>query len=81
MKYWDGQPVRFVCCERKTQQVPGTHAGNDCSEDPWGRMFWCVQIELAKGEDGDEDFLEGDIADEKFYDALSGERDLVDDTD
>lgn len=40
MKYWDGQPVRFVCCERG--------AGK---EQPWGRMFWCVQIEIDGSED------------------------------
>lgn len=33
-RYWDGQPVRFVCCERQ----------KDDSE-PWGDMFWCVVIE------------------------------------
>ncbi|KAF7426016.1 hypothetical protein PC9H_008379 [Pleurotus ostreatus] len=38
MRYWDGQPVRFVCCERK---------GED-GEEPWGRIFWCVVIELAE---------------------------------
>lgn len=40
MRYWDGQPVRFVCCERapKGQIVNGS---------PWGRVFWCVVIELA----------------------------------
>jgi hypothetical protein len=41
MKYWDGQPVRFVCCERKKGDSEGT---------PWGRMFWCVSIELAEGD-------------------------------
>ena len=40
MKYWDGQPVRFVCCERGTSK-----------EQPWRRMFWCVQIEMAGTED------------------------------
>lgn len=38
MKYWDGQPVRFVCCERKN---------SDEGADPWGRIFWCVSIEMA----------------------------------
>ncbi|KAJ7072590.1 hypothetical protein C8F01DRAFT_1104472 [Mycena amicta] len=36
-RYWDGQPVRFVCCERKQ---------DDESEDPWGRPLWCVSIEM-----------------------------------
>ncbi|KAI0659685.1 DUF1769-domain-containing protein [Cubamyces menziesii] len=40
MKYWDGQPVRFVCCERAR---PGDGA-------PWGRVLWCVVIEPAEGD-------------------------------
>ncbi|KIK56908.1 hypothetical protein GYMLUDRAFT_46799 [Collybiopsis luxurians FD-317 M1] len=39
LRYWDGQPVRFMCCERKK---PG-----DGSSEPWGRSFWCVAIELV----------------------------------
>ncbi|TCD67433.1 hypothetical protein EIP91_012405 [Steccherinum ochraceum] len=40
MHYWDGLPVRFVCCERapKGETVDGM---------PWGRIFWCVAIEAA----------------------------------
>jgi len=36
-KYWDGQPVRFVCCER----------GRDGSTESVreSRVFWCVAIE------------------------------------
>ncbi|KAJ3712674.1 hypothetical protein C8R42DRAFT_686559 [Lentinula raphanica] len=41
LKYWDGQPVRFMCCERKQH-----NAGKDEGE-PWGRSFWCVAIELV----------------------------------
>ncbi|KAL6299235.1 DUF1769-domain-containing protein [Sparassis latifolia] len=51
--YWDGEPVRFVCCERS-------------SEDglPWGRTFWCVVFEredeeeegsAEESEEGEED--------------------------
>ncbi|KDR80292.1 hypothetical protein GALMADRAFT_33591, partial [Galerina marginata CBS 339.88] len=40
MKYWDGQPVRFVCCERVTDLEAG-------GEVPWGRIFWCVAIEVV----------------------------------
>jgi len=43
-RYWDGQPVRFVCCERKRETDPPAD-----DEDPWGRVFWCVSIEV----DGD----------------------------
>jgi len=74
-RYWDGQGVRFVCCERR--QVPSfDHAspvhepetefsdgsshedrehegGNGQGEDPWGRVFWCVSIEMGS-EDEDE---------------------------
>lgn len=38
MRYWDGQPVKFVCCERKKEEGLG---------EPWGRVFWCVVIERA----------------------------------
>jgi Protein of unknown function (DUF1769) len=50
MQYWDGQPVRFVCCERKGDfdAVEGSDEGDD-DEQPWGRMFWCVVIELDEG--------------------------------
>ncbi|KAG2008149.1 hypothetical protein CC2G_013610 [Coprinopsis cinerea AmutBmut pab1-1] len=40
MRYWDGQPVRFVCCERRQPD----------SADPWGRLFWCVSIEMVEEE-------------------------------
>lgn len=40
MKYWDGQPVRFVCCERKGLEE------ND--GQPWGKILWCVVIELCE---------------------------------
>jgi len=69
MKYWDGQPVRFVCCERKNKLENETHTPS--SGDPWGRMFWCVQIELAVDEDEE---TEGDIADEDFYDEMGDEQ-------
>jgi len=41
MKYWDGQAVRFVCCERKA-----AGAGTNGDGAAWGRTFWCVIIEL-----------------------------------
>ncbi|TFK38073.1 hypothetical protein BDQ12DRAFT_683924 [Crucibulum laeve] len=58
MKYWDGQPVRFVCCERK---VEGGGTKNK-EEDPWGRIFWCVAIEMV--DDDDDDELNGDESNE-----------------
>lgn len=62
MKYWDGQPVRFVCCERK--RTVGTSTSGEEGEGhgerrgggdgaigdddvPWGKVFWCVAIEPA----------------------------------
>ncbi|KAI0026781.1 hypothetical protein K488DRAFT_64527 [Vararia minispora EC-137] len=43
MRYWDGQPVRFMCCERKGS------AADDGDEDvPWGRVSWCIVIELVE---------------------------------
>ncbi|KAJ3888928.1 hypothetical protein GG344DRAFT_52668 [Lentinula edodes] len=41
LRYWDGQPVRFMCCERKD-----SNASRSDSE-PWGRSFWCVAIEMV----------------------------------
>lgn len=41
MKYWDGQPVYFVCCERKTAKD---------RDQPIGRIFWCVAIQILDGE-------------------------------
>ncbi|KAI0716744.1 hypothetical protein C8Q76DRAFT_725459 [Earliella scabrosa] len=43
-KYWDGQPVRFVCCERLKKE-------ERTDERAWGRIIWCVVIEPA--EDGE----------------------------
>ncbi|KAJ7647603.1 DUF1769-domain-containing protein [Roridomyces roridus] len=68
-RYWDGQGVRFVCCERR-QVSTFDHAlpvhepegseyeekehegGTGDGEDPWGRVFWCVSIEM--GDETDE---------------------------
>jgi len=50
MRYWDKHPVRFVCCERKKASVAATgdtRSGEEEEEDPWGRVFWCVMIEIA----------------------------------
>jgi hypothetical protein len=39
MRYWDGQPVRFVCCERsKNRNEHGFE----------GKSFWCVVIEVVE---------------------------------
>ncbi|KAF4618824.1 hypothetical protein D9613_010086 [Agrocybe pediades] len=43
MKYWDGQPVRFVCCER----IDNTMIDENHQTEPWGRIFWCVAIEIV----------------------------------
>ena len=48
MRYWDGQPVRFVCCQRK--DVVGSLQEED--GDPWGMIFWCLSIEMADDNDG-----------------------------
>jgi len=41
-KYWDGQPVRFVCCERAPDGTSGLG----------GEYFWCVAIErVPEGEE------------------------------
>ena len=38
MHHWDGQPVRFVCCERNTLKE---------KDHPWSETFFCVAIELV----------------------------------
>ena len=51
MHYWDGQPVRFVCCERKRQaNGDGLGEGDAESDVPWGRVLWCVAIQLIADE-------------------------------
>ncbi|KIJ36353.1 hypothetical protein M422DRAFT_34310 [Sphaerobolus stellatus SS14] len=47
-KYWDGQPVRFVCVERQSEQgsddtSSGSGEGSYESEED-ERMFWCIVI-------------------------------------
>ncbi|KAG5339755.1 UPF0590 protein [Termitomyces sp. T112] len=46
MRYWDGQPVRFVCCERKSRE---RERGQD-EGVPWGQVFWSVVIEMGDDE-------------------------------
>jgi hypothetical protein len=47
-RHWDGQQVRFVCCERRKGTVTG-------DKDPWGKIFWCVAIEPAASNKESED--------------------------
>lgn len=49
MHYWDGQPVRFMCCERKREAEGGGGEGG-AGDVPWGRVLWCVAIEHEDGE-------------------------------
>jgi hypothetical protein len=46
-KYWDGQPVRFVCCERRKDGQPGA-----------GRIFWCVVFDIVTNGTGGEEAVE-----------------------
>jgi len=41
LRYWDKHPIKFVCCERKKGSVEDGGV-------PWGRVFWCVMIEIAE---------------------------------
>ncbi|OCH84510.1 DUF1769-domain-containing protein [Obba rivulosa] len=52
LKYWDGQPVRFVCCERKRAGGGG---------EPWGRVLWCVAIEVAEEDTGEKGDREDEV--------------------
>lgn len=47
MRYWDGQPVRFVCCKRKSHE----DTGKDGDGEPWEKIFWCIAIESYEDED------------------------------
>jgi len=53
MHYWDGQPVRFVCCERRRGGNGDSESkeGDADSDVPWGRVLWCVAIELVPDEE------------------------------
>ncbi|KAI0319300.1 hypothetical protein OF83DRAFT_1170319 [Amylostereum chailletii] len=51
MRYWDGQPVRFVCCERKRSAEAGRDGGGGDGGDPWGKILCCVAIEMVEDED------------------------------
>lgn len=48
-KYWDGQPVQFVCCKR--HKLPNDEGPGDQEADPWGEIFWCVSIQLEEQDD------------------------------
>ncbi|KAL1739192.1 hypothetical protein HDZ31DRAFT_49775 [Schizophyllum fasciatum] len=53
MRYWDGQPVRFVCCERASgggaRDANGVREPtDDPAELPWGKVLWSVCIELVE---------------------------------
>ncbi|KAF8319759.1 hypothetical protein DL93DRAFT_118506 [Clavulina sp. PMI_390] len=62
MKYWDGRPVWFVCCERNKEQGIGP-----------GAMIWCVGFEIVEAEEkavtGDEQ-RQGNDEDSKPKDML-----------
>lgn len=50
-RHWDGQQVRFVCCERRKSPPKD-------GEDPWGRIFWCVAFEPAEEEEEEEEAVQ-----------------------
>lgn len=47
MQYWEGQPLRFVCCERAQE---GDAKGGKC-----GSVFWCVALEAVGDEEEEVD--------------------------
>lgn len=56
MKYWDGQPLYFVCCSRAAPE--DTETGQ-----PLRKVFWCVsiEVEMDKGATDDEDQSETQV--------------------
>lgn len=50
VKYWDGRPVLFVCCER--DKVSGKGPGN---------IIWCVGFEIIEDGKVVEDDISGDV--------------------
>ncbi|EJU02289.1 hypothetical protein DACRYDRAFT_99950 [Dacryopinax primogenitus] len=72
-RYWDGQPVRFVCMRRPAKGV-----------DPQdGQVFWVVQLEIVEdvaevrheAEEAEKEKEEDD--DDEFEDAEAGEEDIT----
>ncbi|KIK25928.1 hypothetical protein PISMIDRAFT_314313 [Pisolithus microcarpus 441] len=53
MKYWDKQPIRFVCGTRRRPSEGGKEEG----DEPIADMFWCVEVVSA---DDDEAVSEKD---------------------
>ena len=47
LKYWDGQPVRFVCAERLKKGEKGVDGL------PYGRVFFCVA--MVNDEEGEKE--------------------------
>lgn len=43
-KYWNGQPVRFTCCERNKEAGRGP-----------GKDLFCIVFELVEDEDDEEE--------------------------
>lgn len=48
-KYWDGQPVQFVCCKRR--KLPDDERLGNQEGVPWEDFFWCVSIQLDEQEE------------------------------
>ena len=47
-KYWDGQPVRFVCVDRQQNREDETGEVGEAVKDEDERTFWCVVVEAAE---------------------------------
>jgi hypothetical protein len=62
MRYWDGRPLWFVCCERAKD---GKGPGNP---------IWCVGFEILKDED-DEDSEAGEVGAGETLPDISGDVD------
>ncbi len=78
MHYWDGQPVRFMCCERKRYVEKDGSEGSGADDVPWGRVLWCVAIEPVPDEEA---VSQSQSRSETVNDNGGPKRDLTDDID
>lgn len=80
MHYWDGQPVRFMCCERKREAESGSEEGG-ADDVPWGRVLWCVAIEHDEEEEGSQPMPQSQPGSQSVCENSGPQDNLADDID